>query len=182
MGQHIREEEGEDIPGPSTGPGNGNGGRTKRRHDDEGQQIAAELQDRRQRMKDSMAEVARRRAAHFATFDTGGEGDGGNMENMCMLVGACTDLGPWSTAVQLADARSEAKAKREEKIMNSGRDNQKKSTYAYEGWKPSRDPLSGPRHGDCVEKLIYILGLVTRLIEYVESLWGYLTMLVSIGR
>lgn len=175
MGKQLQQEEGEDIPGPSTGPGNGNGSRrTKRGRDDDDQQISAELQDRRQRMKDSMAEVARKRAAHFATFDTGGEDEGGNRENDVHVGGEhARSLGPWSTAVQLADARSEAKAKREEKIMNSGRDTKTKGTYAYEGWKPSRDPLSGPRHGDSVEKLKDVsLGLVTRLIEYVESLWG----------
>lgn len=174
MGPELKDEEGEDIPGPSTGSDNGNGGRRRKRGHDDDQQKAADLQDRRQRMKDSMAEVARRRAAHFATFDTGGGDEGGNRENDVHIGGEhARSLGPWSTAVQLADARSEAKAKREEKIMNASRDGKKTGSYAYEGWKPSRDLGSGPRHRDSVEKLKDVsLGLVTRLIGYVESLWG----------
>lgn len=136
-------------------------------------QSSGEAEARRQRVKEVMADVARRRAAHFATFEETneemeGDGDGGNIH-----VGGqdARTLGPWSTAYQLAEAREEAKAKREENILSAVRGHGDEDECDYQKWEPLK---LGKKVKEChVPKLkAQSLELVSQLIEYVESLWG----------
>ena len=129
-----------------------------------------EIQARRQKTKETMAEVARRRAAHFATFDEDPHEAVGGDDNIHVGGDSARTLGPWSTAYQLAEAREDAKAKREESIMASGRNGKNPDErFDYENWSPKEKGKVAsevPRLKDCS------MSLVSELIEYVESLWG----------
>lgn len=150
-----------DTDGPSTSDG-------RKRLGTLGHPAREEIHARRQKTKETMAEVARRRAAHFATFDEDGHPDGD--ENIHVGGENARTLGPWSTAYQLAEAREDAKAKREESIMASGRLHQDtEEECEYKHWSPKEKgeiPNEVPRLKD------RSMSLVTELIEYVESLWG----------
>ena len=129
-----------------------------------------EVQARRQKTKDTMAEIARRRAAHFATFDDEPQQEAGE-DNIHVGGDSARTLGPWSTAYQLAEAREDAKAKREELIMTSGRMDlhNPDETFEYEHWSPKEQGEKGSQVPRLKERSLL---LVTELIEYVESLWG----------
>ncbi|GBF91694.1 hypothetical protein Rsub_03998 [Raphidocelis subcapitata] len=120
------------------------------------------------------ADIARRRAAHFARFEDGGaegeeHGDDGNVH-----VGGdqARNLGPWSSAVELVNARQQAAAARSEKIMDAAR----KAVGQQEevSWEASRDPALGPRVPKSrVPPLLDLsLQLLVKHIEDVVSLWG----------
>jgi hypothetical protein len=150
-----------DIDEPSTSTG-------RKRLGTPGHPGREEVHARRQKTKETMAEVARRRAAHFATFDE--DGPASVDDNIHVGGDSARTLGPWSTAYQLAEAREDAKAKREESIMASGRNCQDpEEGYEYKHWTPKEKGVIAsevPRLKD------RSMSLVTELIEYVESLWG----------
>lgn len=127
-----------------------------------------------------------RRAAHFATFQSGdasdtnnatANGDNSNEEpNLHTGADTARALGPWSTAVQLANAREKELARRNEKLTSPNSNNKhsgglKKAELI--NWKPSRDVSLGPRPQCNVPTLLNIaLELVSDYIEDVESLYG----------
>lgn len=156
---------GEADDGPSTSKG-------RKRLGSLSQADREEVHARRQKTKETMAEVARRRAAHFATFDEDPPGEAGGDDNIHVGGDSARTLGPWSTAYQLAEAREDAKAKREESIMASGRNTKSiNERFDYEQWTPREN--CEVAQGDPVRRLKdQSLSLVTELIEYVESLWG----------
>ena len=128
-------------------------------------ETVAHIQERRQRMKESMEDAARKRASHFATFDTGSSAGGEQG-----VEGSARTLGPWSTAIQLADGLQAAKAKREEDILKAKRKTDEEH-FAYHSWTPTRnDSLHAKNEVGTLRSLS--LRLVADLIEYVESLWG----------
>lgn len=92
----------------------------------------AQERDRRQ----DMADVARRRAAHFATWDAGAE-DGGVHTGGS----SARSLGPWSTAIELGNARDQERSKREREMHASSVGDFRAALH----WHPSRDPSLGPR-------------------------------------
>lgn len=139
-----------------------------------GSQSKDTVNARRQKTKETMAEIARKRAAHFATFDEDPAFDVASNGGDNIHVGgdSARTLGPWSTAYQLAEAREDAKAKREESIITSGRANKHLGQrFDYEKWIPKQKSAVSTK--DAVPRLKdRSLSLVTELIEYVESLWG----------
>ena len=157
---------------PSTSRGENVG---RKRSQSSGGQVypVGEADARRQRVKEVMADVARRRAAHFATFEETNEEMGGDGDANNIHVGGqdARTLGPWSTAYQLAEAREEAKARREENILSASRGDGKDDEYEYEKWEPLK---LGKKVNECHVPTLKAqsLELVSRLIEYVESLWG----------
>jgi DNA repair protein RAD7 len=131
---------------------------------------SGEAQSNAARNKRQMADVARLRAAHFATFDVGdNEGDelhtGGD---------AARGLGPWSTAYQLAAGRDDAKTRRHENIVSSGRKKKEcdMEKFDYESWVPPKE-TGVPKQHDTVPLLRSVaVKTVTEVIECVETLWG----------
>lgn len=115
------------------------------------------------------ANIARRRAAHFARFEDAGESREGNVHSGG---DEARTLGPWSSAVELVNARQRAAAERSEKILEAARraGDQEDTT----SWEPSRDPSLGPRPGP--SRALTLMELSLRLlvahINDVVSLWG----------
>jgi hypothetical protein len=121
-----------------------------------------------------------RRAGHFATWD-GGAGADTTTTTTNNATGAdgvhaggsnARELGPWSSAVQLTNARKLEKEKRENKILEAARENTNSEKF-ISIWKPSRDISLGPRSCCNIPLLSNITTrLVVDLIEDVETLWG----------
>lgn len=119
-----------------------------------------------------MADIARRRAAHFATWDDpiAGEDDGSDQgtvdgDNPHTGGSAARTLGPWSTAVELANARERQRARREEGIMTASRA-ATEPAGSLQPWTPSRSPLLGRRPTSQVPLLSSAcLRLVVDLLE-----------------
>jgi len=135
------------------------------------------LEQRKKKDRD----LARRRAAHFATWDGGLNNNNGNdravdADGVHAGGSSARELGPWSSAVQLAHARKEEKEKRENKILEAARG--EKTIHDGQAaeksiWKPSRDPSLGARPCCNVPLLSQITTrLVTDLIEDVQTLFG----------
>ncbi|KAL6771752.1 hypothetical protein ACKKBG_A27680 [Auxenochlorella protothecoides x Auxenochlorella symbiontica] len=111
--------------------------------------------------------VARSRAAHFAHFSaegdapaTGGEAHVGGTD--------ARHLGPWNSAVELAEARGAALERRQEKLREAAG-----AAAAEEDWRPARDPSLGPRCDGAVPLLSDLaLDQVVSNIEDVETLAG----------
>jgi F-box/leucine-rich repeat protein 7 len=125
-----------------------------------------------------MADIARRRAAHFATWDDStvgaededGNGNGNGGENPHTGGSAARTLGPWSTAVELANARESQRAKREEGMITASRAATEQLGATPMGsippWTPSRSPLLGRRPMSQVPLLsTTCLHLVADLLE-----------------
>jgi hypothetical protein len=125
-----------------------------------------------------MADIARRRAAHFATWDDStvgaededGNGNGNGGENPHTGGSAARTLGPWSTAVELANARERQRAKREEGMITASRAATEQLGATPMGsippWTPSRSPLLGRRPMSQVPLLsAACLRLVVDLLE-----------------
>lgn len=112
-----------------------------------------------------------RRAAHFATFQAGDDDAGqNNADNPHVGADNARSLGPWSTAVQLANARETELQRRNEKIKDA---NDAQNSNGAPIWQPSRDVKLGPRPRGNVPPLLTIaLELVANYIEDVESLYG----------
>lgn len=116
-----------------------------------------------------MADVARRRAAHFAHFQA--EEDNDNAGNVHVGRDEARTLGPWSSAVELVNARERAQAARSDKLMSARRESAE--GVADVEWQPLRDVAAGPRPQARVRSLFdTCLGLLTEYIDAVESLWG----------
>lgn len=116
------------------------------------------------------------RAAHFATWDSGGGAGGAdetaNGDGIHTGGNAARGLGPWSSAVQLANAREQEREKRENKILEAARGSNG-TTGKPSIWTPSRDVALGERPRCDVPLLSHItLRLVVDLLEDVETLWG----------
>ncbi|EFJ52453.1 hypothetical protein VOLCADRAFT_86557 [Volvox carteri f. nagariensis] len=128
-----------------------------------------------------MASIARRRAAHFAHFNDDGD-DGDN--NVHVGSDQARTLGPWSSAIELVNAREKAQHDRQAKLQCQGQ--QEEALFAEgtssaaaaaaagdAGWQPSRDPFLGPHTRDPVRPLFEIcLDVLTAYVDCVESLWG----------
>lgn len=129
--------------------------------------------------RQGMADIARRRAAHFAHFQAEGGDDDDNIH-----VGGdqASQLGPWSSARQLVAARAEAAEARKERLLK-GNGAQSDDTIL---WKPTRpnwqnEPRSIRKR---VPPLSYLcVKTVADWIHEVESLYGlpqtYLTQLAE---
>ena len=80
-------------------------------------------------------------------------------------------LGPWSSAIQLVEARAAAAAAREDKILEAARGElEAKDSVA---WAPSRDVALGPRKACRVDPLFSLsLSLIVDYLEDVETLEG----------
>jgi hypothetical protein len=100
------------------------------------EETVAHERDRRQ----DMADIARRRAAHFATWDAGGEDEGLHTGGS-----SARSLGPWSTAVELANAREQERAKREREMQNASSLGDIQAPSLPSSWNPSRNWALGPR-------------------------------------
>lgn len=88
-----------------------------------------------------MAKVARRRAEHFATFDAqAAEDEPGGLGTVHSGGNDIRKLGPWSSAVELVEARKAAQELRMERLRQ--RDSK---GGADVGWTPKRDVSLGPR-------------------------------------
>lgn len=117
--------------------------------------------------REVMTNIARRRAAHFAHFKDEDEEEGDNVH-----VGSneARTLGPWSSAVELVNARSKAQAAREDKILQKGKEMQDIEDVQ---WVPTRDLELGPRAACPVPPLLELCtDLLVEYIDAVESLWG----------
>ncbi|KAI8464772.1 MAG: hypothetical protein J3K34DRAFT_525945 [Monoraphidium minutum] len=116
------------------------------------------------------AEIARRRAAHFAKF----EDAEAHEEGAEVHVGGenARTLGPWSSAVELVNARQQAAAARQGKLLEAAKAAVGRQEEA--AWSPSRDPSLGPRAAASrVPPLLEVaLRLLVTHIEDVVSLWG----------
>ncbi|KAF6264728.1 hypothetical protein COO60DRAFT_17560 [Scenedesmus sp. NREL 46B-D3] len=115
--------------------------------------------------REQMADIARRRAAHFANFgDDDAEGDG----NVHVGKNEARTLGPWSSAVELVNARQAAAEQRNKQLQQG-----QQEEGADVAWTPSRDPALGPRPSCQVPPLFQIaLQLLVTHIDAVETLWG----------
>jgi hypothetical protein len=116
-----------------------------------------------------MADIARRRAALFATYTDTCQG-GREAEGVHAGGTSARSLGPWSSAVQLANAQEAERAKREKAITSGFAARQAGASR----WTPSRRNISlGPHHACEVPTLVDIcLNLTVELLEDVETLWG----------
>lgn len=96
-----------------------------------------ERQRREEDRKRLAREVARRRASHFATF--GGSEDPQTSGADSVQVGgdSARTLGPWNTAYQLADAKRDAKRKREESLLANRRESDSVRA-CYASWTPRK--------------------------------------------
>eukprot|EP00198_Chlamydomonas_reinhardtii_P013477 XP_001702814.1 predicted protein [Chlamydomonas reinhardtii] len=118
-----------------------------------------------------MAQIARKRAAHFANFqdDDGGDDD----DNIHAGGDQARTLGPWSSAMELVNARGKAQHDRQAKLQAAAEAEQEGEADAAAHWHPSRDPALGPHPRDPVRPLFgQCLDVLTAYIDCVESLWG----------
>lgn len=84
-----------------------------------------------------------RRAAHFANYAGEDEGSGDSGANPHVGGSSARSLGPWSTAVELANAREAQAERRKEKIMEDARG--EAGAAPATSWQPKRDPALGPQ-------------------------------------
>ncbi|KAG2430452.1 hypothetical protein HXX76_009975 [Chlamydomonas incerta] len=120
--------------------------------------------------REGMAAIARKRAAHFANFQDDGDDTDGNIH-----AGGdqARTLGPWSSAMELVNAREKAQHERQAKLQAAEETEQEGEADAAAQWQPSRDPALGPHPRDPVRPLFgQCLDVLTSYIECVESLWG----------
>ncbi|DBB02954.1 hypothetical protein WJX77_009284 [Trebouxia sp. C0004] len=136
----------------------------RRQAQPEVQQDAVEVQAPGRDRREVMADVARRRAAHFANYAA--EDD----DTAPMSGKEARTLGPWSSARQLVEARSAAVAARQEKLLDASRVSPGKVAVS---WKPSRDVKLGSRLPSRVRPLFELCAdVLVEYIEDVESLLG----------
>lgn len=80
-------------------------------------------------------------------------------------------LGPWSSAIQLVEARAAAAAAREDKILEAARGELEAQEAV--AWAPARDVALGPRKACRVDPLFSLsLSLIVDYLEDVETLVG----------
>eukprot|EP00892_Ulva_mutabilis_P010838 jgi/Ulvmu1/8126/UM040_0021.1 len=127
-------------------------------------------QGRASRME-QMAEIAQRRAAHFATFEAEQSENEDQEDNVHVGGDEANKLGPWSSARQLVEQRAAAAEARRGRLLAQADD-------AGEGlveWKPSRPgwQTSQRTRRRTVPSLSRLCVLtVADCIDYVESLTG----------
>lgn len=110
-------------------------------------------------------EIAKRRASHFARYEDGEEGTG-------LHAGGsdARELGPWSSAAELANKREGA---REERMRRIQEGLEAEEAAAVVAWTPRRDVTLGPRHHRAIPSLFALAcSLVADHIEEVPSLQG----------
>eukprot|EP00890_Picochlorum_soloecismus_P002121 jgi/Picsp_1/290/NSC_00289-R1_rni-like protein len=130
-----------------------------------------EAQSRAARNKRQMADAARSRAAHFATFEVGDDEEQG--DELHTGGDAARGLGPWSTAYQLAAGRDDAKTRRNENIVSSGRKKKESmETFEYESWAPPKEKDVRRQQNPVPLLRSVAVKTVTGVIECVETLWG----------
>eukprot|EP00879_Flechtneria_rotunda_P026293 GHRR01028028.1.p1 GENE.GHRR01028028.1~~GHRR01028028.1.p1 ORF type:complete len:517 (+),score=163.65 GHRR01028028.1:303-1853(+) len=112
-----------------------------------------------------MVLLQNRRAAHFAHFS---EENAQEDDNVHAGGNTARTLGPWSSAVELVNARQAAAEQRNNKLLAATR----QQVLDVE-WTPSRDPQLGPRAA-CPVPALYDMAqhLLVRHIDAVTSLWG----------
>ncbi|GFR40008.1 hypothetical protein Agub_g543, partial [Astrephomene gubernaculifera] len=119
--------------------------------------------------RNGMADVARRRAAHFAHFD---DEDDAVEDNVHVGSDKARTLGPWSSAMELVNAREKAQQDRQARLQEAAPAEQEALSEAA-GWVPRRDPALGPHLVDPVAPLFSLcLDVLTEWVECVESLEG----------
>ncbi|GAX78034.1 hypothetical protein CEUSTIGMA_g5476.t1 [Chlamydomonas eustigma] len=133
---------------------------------------ASKADDEQDRRAD-MAKLARRRAAHFAHFK--GDDDADNAaDNVHTGSNEARTLGPWSSAVELVNARQKAQAAREDKLQGravaavNGEEDPAQPVPKIQ-WSPTRDVSQGPRPGPSAIPALFTLCL-TVLNEYVDCI------------
>lgn len=111
-----------------------------------------------------------RRAAHFAHF----KADDEEAEQNAHTGGLeARKLGPWSSAVELIEARAEAAAKRKGRLSDAAKESVGDLAEEAVVWNPARDPKLGSRPPRSVGPLYQAcIRLLVDYIEDVESLWG----------
>ncbi|GLC34657.1 hypothetical protein PLESTM_000222000 [Pleodorina starrii] len=126
--------------------------------------------------RNDMASIARRRAAHFAHFN---DDDDAGDKNVHVGSDQARTLGPWSSAMELANAREKAQHDRQAKLQQAARGRTAEEGAGAEAeaavadWQPSRDPGLGPHPSDPVRPLFDVcLDVLTAYVDCVESLWG----------
>ncbi len=84
------------------------------------------------------------------------------------------ELGPWSSARALVEARADAAQQRTTRLASTAGPSTTAQPIGMSiSWSPSRDPAQGPRPEDCVPSLFSLcVGIVVHYLEDVESLWG----------
>uniref|UniRef100_A0A7S0WKY4 F-box/LRR-repeat protein 15-like leucin rich repeat domain-containing protein n=1 Tax=Chlamydomonas leiostraca TaxID=1034604 RepID=A0A7S0WKY4_9CHLO len=115
-----------------------------------------------------MADIARRRAQHFATFrDEDDEQDAGNVH---AGGNEARTLGPWSSAVELVNAREQAAEARRQKVAKGGADEEEEEAAAgpHLSWKPGRDPKT-PRLPPCPVRPLFEL-CIAMLVEHADCI------------
>ncbi|GIL72169.1 hypothetical protein Vretimale_462 [Volvox reticuliferus] len=121
------------------------------------------------RRKD-MASIARRRAAHFANFNADDDTSDNNVH-----VGSdqARTLGPWSSAIELVNAREKAQHDRQAKLQGIKGTTEEGHAEDEAEWQPRRDPSLGPHPQESVRSLFETcLDVLTTYVDCVESLWG----------
>ncbi|GLI64150.1 hypothetical protein VaNZ11_007335 [Volvox africanus] len=121
------------------------------------------------RRKD-MASIARRRAAHFANFNADEDTSENNVH-----VGSdqARTLGPWSSAMELVNAREKAQHDRQAKLQGIKGATEEGHLEDEAEWQPRRDPALGPHPQESVRSLFdTCLDVLTTYVDCVESLWG----------
>ena len=130
-----------------------------------------EAQSSAVRNKRQMADVARLRAAHFATFEMGEDEE--QIDELHTGGDAARGLGPWSTAYQLAAGRDDAKTRRHENIVSSGRKKRESmEKFEYESWVPPKETDVTRRSNPVPLLRSVTVQTVADVIECVETLWG----------
>ena len=126
--------------------------------------------DEEQQKKKRALEIARRRASHFAHFGSD-DGPSTSDPNPSVMVGgdSARTLGPWNTAYQLADAKADAKRKREDKLLDERRKADRDEQAVYASWTPQK---TGERPASVPTLRSRSRAVCTELIEHVTSLAG----------
>ena len=95
-----------------------------------------------------------------------------NCQGLTSLCVQARGLGPWSSAMQLVEARAEALAAREAKRLEQSAEQAELLKQAVK-WTPTRDPAAGKRPQQRVPPLVNMcVELMVEYIEDVESLVG----------
>eukprot|EP00803_Ostreobium_quekettii_P003278 evm.model.scf_2717.2 EVM.evm.TU.scf_2717.2 scf_2717:9096-14414(+) len=126
-------------------------------------------QGRPTRRRRAMADVARRRAAHFAHYEVADEGGGADGQRELQVGGSeARNLGPWSSARQLVDARAAAVAARKNKIMHAAQEKEQDVE-----WHPTCQRTGSTQRRAAVKSLYHLtLEVVCEYIDCTNTLQG----------
>uniref|UniRef100_A0A7S3QLR1 F-box/LRR-repeat protein 15-like leucin rich repeat domain-containing protein n=1 Tax=Dunaliella tertiolecta TaxID=3047 RepID=A0A7S3QLR1_DUNTE len=159
----------------------------KRQRDEDQEQGGAEPGSGRAQMsvpnrRAEMADIARRRAAHFANYAEDDPTD----DNVHAGGKEARTLGPWSSAVELVNAREQAAEQRRLKMAGKQRGEAEEAEEKGEAeeeaerllesiaaWRPSRDPKLGPRPRTRVQPLFELcIAMLVDHVDCIDSLFG----------